>query len=41
MSTGEPDPTVIVVVGCEATEGESEGKIKDLRSHIPSVHDTK
>ena len=26
MSTGEPDPTVIVVAGCEATEGESVGK---------------
>ena len=34
MSTGEPDPTVIVVAGCEATEEESVGKIKDLRSHI-------
>ena len=29
MSTGEPDPTVIVVAGCEATEGESVGKIKE------------
>ena len=23
MLTGEPDPTVIVVAGCEATEGEN------------------
>ena len=40
MSTGEPDPTVIVVAGCEATAGESVDKIKEPFEAIytPFVH---
>ena len=33
MLTGEPDPIVIVVAGCEATEGEN----KSMHTKEPSV----